>query len=308
MSSIFLFGAGASYGSGPCHPYSPPLGANLFPELKAAGGIAATLDDDFANAFVDFEAGMDRFWEERNTDTTELLRDMARYFVQFEPLAGNSYLKLMTILGGTKKKAVMVTTNYDLMIEHAINKAGCFVTYGGFPVRKKNVPVLKIHGSCNFLPNVTPNQFDNISFDMGHSPNGSIIEVGVTPNASPREIIEFCDRENSVAPALAMYSPSKRVLYGKNFVDAQQQSWLHALSQASRIYVIGLRVHLVDGHIWGPLAKARAPIHYVGREPDAFTAWADNANRKAAYVLANSFEDALPGIAAHHGYRKPLFR
>ncbi|MHB1619916.1 MAG: hypothetical protein ACYCTY_08055 [Sulfuricella sp.] len=303
MSSVFLFGAGASYGSGPCAPSSPPLGAQLFPALQATGGVAATVDADLAAAFVrDFEVGMDRFWAERNTQTTEFLRDIARFFAPFEPLPGNLYLELLRVLGGTKKKSVMVTTNYDLLIEHAVMQSGLLVTYGGLPAPERNIPILKIHGSCNFLPNLQPRQFSGVSFDLSQSKGGSIIEAEVKPARSSREIIDFCDREDSIAPALAMYSPSKQVLFCKGFIQAQQQAWLTALSAAARIYVIGLRVHLVDEHIWSPLAKARAPIHYVGREPDDFMAWAHISGHRSAYVLANSFEGAIPRIAMHHGY------
>ena len=125
MSSIFLFGAGASYGSGPCTPRPPPLGTQLFAELQAVGGVAATVDTDLANEFMrDFEAGMDRFRVECNIEVIKLLRDMARFFAPFEPLPGNSYLELLRVLDGTRKKAVMVTTNYDLLIEHAVVQSG----------------------------------------------------------------------------------------------------------------------------------------------------------------------------------------
>lgn len=304
MSSVFLFGAGASYGSGPCAPYPPPLGSQFFPALQKQGGIATTVSSELASLFTrDFEAGMDRFWAERNTDTTQLLREMASFFAPFEPLQGNLYKELIKILGGTKKKAVMVTTNYDLLIEHAIAQSDLLVTYGGLPVAANNIPVLKIHGSCNFLPDLQPKQFSGITFDLSQSKGGSIIEAGIKPAKSAREIIEFCEREDSIAPALAIYSPSKQVLFCRGFVQAQQQAWKSNLASASRIYVIGLRVHLVDEHIWGELAKTKAPLYYVGREPSEFLAWAHSTRRKSTYTLAKSFDEALPKIAIHHGYK-----
>lgn len=304
MSSLFLFGAGASFGSGPCYPRPPPLGSQVFADLQAAGGVANEVSAELAETFVsDFEAGMDRFWKEHNTLTTQLLRDMARLFAPFEPQPGNCYCKLINVLGGTKKKAVMVTTNYDLLIEHAIVKADLLVTYGGFPAPERNIPVLKIHGSCNFLPDLRPRQISGISFDLSDSDGGSILDAGVVPASSPRQIFDFCDREDSIAPALAMYSPTKRVLYCRSFIDAQRQAWQTALGEVSRIYVIGLRVHVVDEHIWSPLAKAVAPLHYVGLEPEDFLKWAHENSRSKAYVLASSFADAIPKIGIHHGYR-----
>ena len=130
MSTLFLFGAGASFGSGPCSPNPPPLGGELFGELRKGGGVAARVSEDLAELFRrDFEAGMDRFWRDHNTWTSELLRDMARYFAVFEPSEGNHYMALIAALGGTRKKAVFATTNYDLLIEHAIVRSGFLISY-----------------------------------------------------------------------------------------------------------------------------------------------------------------------------------
>lgn len=302
MSSVFLFGAGASYGSGPCHPYPPPLGTQLFSALQALGGVAATVNEELAQLFFrNFEEGMDAFWLTRNTSTTELLREMARYFVQFEPLPGNCYLELFSILGGTRKKAVFATTNYDLLIEHAICQSGLLIAYTGLPVSARNVPVLKIHGSCNFLPNLKPRQISGIAFDLSESKGGAILETGVRVAKSAQEVLQFCDTEDSVAPALAMYSPSKQVLFCRGFVQEQQDALLHALNEAARVYVIGLRVHVIDEHIWGPLSKSKVPLYYVGFEPEDFASWVTSNKRSNAYVLSDSFRNALPKIALQHG-------
>jgi hypothetical protein len=283
------------------------LGTRLFSALQAAGGIAATVEAGMAAEFErDFEAGMDRFFIEHHTRTTELLRDMARFFAQFEPLPENLYLKLLRVLDGTRKKAIMVTTNYDLLIEHAVNQYGLRVSYE-LPAPAQNIPILKIHGSCNFLPDMMPRQISNILFDViSEAGEGASILESAVKIASPYEVIDFCDRENSVAPALAMYSPSKRILFCKRFIESQREAWLRAVSSTARIYVIGLRVHVVDEHIWGPLAKATAPIYYVGREPDEFSDWARSVkkDRRSARPLADSFEAAIPRIATHLG--RPL--
>jgi hypothetical protein len=302
LSSVFLFGAGASHGSGPCYPAPPPLGKEFFAALAKEGGVAGSVSTELTALFsADFEAGMDLFWKERNTDTTAFLREMAKYFARFEPLPGNCYSKLLDILGGTRKKAVLVTTNYDLLIEHAITRAGLKTSYADLPPPPGNVPVLKIHGSCHFLPALRPRQFSGISFDLSASEGGSIIETGVSLATSTQEILDFCGTEDAIAPALAMYSPSKRVLYCQEFVKAQQEAWVQAANRASRIFIVGLRVHVVDEHIWGVLAGCTAPLYYVGFEPNEFAAWAETSRRKNAYALAKSFADALPQIASQLG-------
>jgi hypothetical protein len=255
---------------------------------------------DFAK---DFEAGMDRFWNERNTDSAQLLRDMGRYFAQFEIERGNLYLELIRVLTATRTKAVLVTTNYDLLIEQAINSVGWFVHYGGPPAPLQNIPVLKIHGSCNFLPNLSPERISGVAFDLRQSRGGSILECGVRCATSTGEILDYCNRTDSLAPALALYSPAKQILFCKEFVLAQQRAWLASLASAARVYVVGLRVHQVDQHVWGPLSKGRSPLYYVGREPEDFVGWARDVGRRYTYVLSDSFEGALPRISNHHGYR-----
>ena len=309
MSSLFLFGAGASFGSGPCVPDNPPLGAQLFPALQANGGVAANVSPELAQLFVsDFEAGMDRFWTEHNSSVSALLRDMARFFAPFAPLPGNLYFELIKVLGGTRKKATFVTTNYDILIEHAVIKSGFGVVYRGIAVEKGMIPVLKIHGSCHFLPDMPANKIQLIDVNVAglktvDGKQAGIVEVPCRVAEDAQEVIDFCNTEKSLAPALAMYSPAKPIPYCQGFVEKQQKEWLIALDHAARIYVVGLRVHLVDEHIWGPLAKAKAPIYYVGREPDTFMQWAKDNGRKGASVLAKSFVEAFPGFAAHHHFR-----
>ncbi len=98
-----------------------------------------------------------------------------------------------------------------------------------------------------------------------------------------------------------MYHSSKRVLYSAAFVKGQQDAFLASVKYASRIYLIGLRVHAVDEHIWQPLAATKSALFYVGREPEDFHRWAGENLRKSAFSIANSFAEALQIIASHHG-------
>ncbi len=300
MSSVFLIGAGASYGSGECLPKNPPLGEKFFGEFKAMGGIAATVSPDLEKLFTeDFESAMDRFFEERNTDVTQFLREMAEYFCQFEPLDNNHYCDLLSILGGDKKKATFVTTNYDLLIERAAMLQGLLVSYSGLPVPHGNIPVIKMHGSCNFLPDLSGGSIRGVKFDISGSNGGSILNTGVKLARSTQEILKFCKNEDSLAPALAMYSPDKRVLFCKSFIEEQQKSWREAVKKATKIYVIGLKVHPVDDHIWGVLLGSSAPLYYVGGEPDEIKSWAFENKREKVYHIADKFDESLPIIAKH---------
>jgi len=108
---------------------------------------------------------------ERNEDVPQFLRDMASYFSHFEPLAGNQYMKLVNLLGGTRKRAVFVTTNYDMLIEAAVTRSGLSVAYNSPSSDSQiGIALLKIHGSCNFWPETHRNlMFQGIHFDVSGS-------------------------------------------------------------------------------------------------------------------------------------------
>lgn len=299
MSSVFLFGAGASYGSMDCYPHPPPLGCKLFRELQKAGGVAASIEPSLSTLFEeDFEKGMAEFRSKRNVETTAFLREMSLYFAKFAPGPDNLYGRVIKILKETKSKAIFVTTNYDLLIELAILRAGYKYAHQEFPVPVDNIPVLKIHGSCNFLPTLPPRHITNIGFDVGTESGATIMDIDVSV-ATPYEVIEFCRREDSIAPAIAVYAKGKQILFGYRFVDRQQQAWQLEVKRASKIYVIGLRVNPEDTHIWGALKSAKAPLHYVGGESDEFIEWKNNQKRKQAYIVGEKFEEAIPHIKRH---------
>jgi hypothetical protein len=297
MSSVFLFGAGASHGSGDCYPEPPPLGNGtdgLFKKLQKQGRIAASLPRSLANLFIDnFEEGMAEFFSTRELDLPAFLREMSLYFVGFAPLEGNLYIELIRAISLTKQQVVFATTNYDLLIELAIGQSGYMVAYKSLPVPKNNFSVLKIHGSCNFIPDLGDANFANASF-IGC---GTYVEASIKI-ASPYEVIEFCNRETSFAPAIAMYAKGKSVKFCSSFVSQQLKLWQMSVSKAKKIFVIGLSVNPEDTHIWETLASAEAQLLYVGKEED-FENWKKENRRKNAHWIAKTFDEALPKIKNH---------
>jgi hypothetical protein len=300
MTTVFLFGAGASSGSGACRSKPPPLGRDLFAALRAEGGVAATFPDDLALAFRDFEAGMALLYEERNQDLVPFLLQMARYFVQFYPVPGNHYIELVAMLKRLYVRPVFVTLNYEMMLEHAIQANG-FLPYHGLTAKppRWHVRVLKIHGSCHFLPDTdgANYQWENCTFE---SDTGGIFEGKVLPARTSDEVYAFLARQTMLAPAMAMYAKGKRVLHCPDFIKQLTASWQEVSKDTKRIIIIGVAVNEEDKHIWGTLADSTAPLYYVGgrkSDGDTFLAWAKRKNRRNVHVLADSFEAALPKIA-----------
>lgn len=294
MSTLFLFGAGASKGSLDCRPYPPPLGCQLFDELRNEGGIASTIGGKLADLFrKDFEKGMDAFIDERNTDVIEFLRDMAKYFAQFEPGPNNLYRKLIMDLQGSKDKYIFSTINYDLLIEIAANQSGFNISHTGFSVPEDNILVIKMHGSCNFLPEVQPGQIRNVKLDVPRT--GGAFDAPVYPG-TPQEVIEFCNIQDSVAPAIAAYAHSKWRPICQNFIKKQQEYWEREVSRAERIFIIGAGVHIQDTHIWQTLERSLGFLIYVDPNPKQFLSWASDRNRDFVDCIPLSFEKALPVI------------
>ncbi len=217
---------------------------------------------------------------------------MAHYFAQFEPGSENYYGELAKIVAQAKGSVVFATTNYEMLIELATNQAGYDIAYGKpahYP--RGGIPVLKLHGSCNFLPDPKGVSFQNITFDLAPELHDlpveqmtSAIYDGPVKPASPSEVRNFCRKEASMAPALGLYLPGKHVLWCPSFVEYQQELWRKAVKRAGRIYIIGAAVYAHDRHIWDVLATAKGQLRYVGPDPKPFLEW---ARAGVARVLAS---------------------
>src|ERR1700730_1461598 len=123
MRIAFLIGAGASNGAGLVAPRQPPLGSQLFGELQRAcpttwGRLKGARADLLR---PDFEKGMDQLWAEQPGDMMELLNDMGRYFVDFEPARRqvSRYAELVFFLTrrGLLSTCAFGSLNYECFLE-----------------------------------------------------------------------------------------------------------------------------------------------------------------------------------------------
>lgn len=298
MSIVFLFGAGASAFSGECYPKAPPLGNTLFAELREAGGIAAEIESDIASLFADsFEVGMAEFQKRHRSDAPAFLRQMSAYFAKFEPGPANLYFDVLRILRASRRRFVIATVNYDLLIERAATIAGGRIAYHAPPVPTNNISLLKLHGSCNFLPNAAGVKIFDIGFDLPGAEDANL-ETTVRV-AQPEEVDRVCKHQTALAPVVALYAVGKQILYCPAFVRQQQHDWSKVVAEASRIYIVGVRLSVHDVHVWMPLQKTQAKVFYIGPDAQDFLAWAAESRRKPSFHLTTSFE-AFPSILRRH--------
>jgi hypothetical protein len=302
---VFLFGAGASYGSVVCYPKCPPLGDKLFLELLGRGRFAALLNSELRQLFAeDFEEGMGEFIDTQSIDIHVVLREMSEYFVPFAPGPNNVYRKLVNSLGQRQEhRIVLATTNYDLLIERAVLDSGYNLAYPmsqgalptgrtrryfsewnrwrtqvlnaywahrnvSFPIRGSVFEVLKLHSSCNFLLAVLPGE----------------------------HVLDYLRRTDSLAPAISMYARGKQVMFGAPYVEKLQARFQAEVAEADKIFLVGIKVSPQDTHIWDHVATSDAWLGYVGFERDEFRSWCKEKGRANHHFLACRFEDALPLI------------
>ncbi|EPT0780893.1 TPA: hypothetical protein MD067_002954 [Enterobacter hormaechei] len=293
MGVLFLFGAGASFGSGPCRPTNPPLGKDLLLRMRDEGGIASTIEGDLLDCFIaDPEKGMVRFFEERNSDTTELLKQMCAYLARFEIDHDNNYLKLLILLKA--RRICLATTNYDMLIEQAICSLGYSLQYSSAERIKNNIPLLKIHGSVNFIPRLN---IRGIRFKIsGNSTNAAISDAPIVLYDNAEDIIKYCKSDTALSPAVALYHPEKKVLHCPSIVARQQADFKLEIKRSSKIFIIGLKINPDDKHIWSEIEKTKADVYIVDLDKQHITSWTNSIRKKNIYHIAETFDESIMKI------------
>jgi len=299
MAAVLLLGAGASFGSGDVQPHRPPLGNGpdgLFARLETTGGQAASLPSELKELFRDdFEKGMAKFYEYADGDIMRFQREMAAYLAQFTPGKANTYIRLIRTVG--PRRAIYASLNYDLLFELAAGSLSLNTYYSIEPVIT-GVRLVKPHGSSNFWPDIPVGTLRNCTFKG----SGADVQAPIRP-LSQQETLYRCGAEDSLAPAIAMYAENKAVKISPDYVERQQELWKAAVATASRIFVVGVKVHNADAHVWGELAKARAPVTYFGREWDRepYEYWKKATAKKHAYFIETTFDGSIGIIGRQLG-------
>lgn len=286
MVAVVLMGAGASYGSEKS-THRPPLGADLFGALEQAGRIAKDLPEAIKKAFkLDFERGMLDYYEYSNGNTMRFQREMARFLAAFSPSAESVYLSLIRSLG--PKRVIYSSLNYDLLFEKSASILGFLLNYTSHRLTGQ-INILKLHGSSNFWP-IISGEFKNVTIEGCRVDLDAPISI-----LNPAQTLRRCELEDSLAPAMAIYAPGKAVKVCPDFVKGQQDQWLNVLQKATKIFIVGTRVHPSDHHIWQPLGRCSAWIGYFGLADDkaSFDKWRQTYLKQRAYFFEANFSSSV---------------
>jgi len=294
MPKLILFGAGASYGAEQVQPYCPPLGQGLFDDLQgrypqAWGQIPA----EQKNLFVpNFEPGMGALWSSGWHGTAVLMRCLADYFAQFRPLPGNAYSRLLEQLDRNNafSKTHFSTLNYDCLLEYAGREMSRKICYDSPDSSDSNIlSILKIHGSCNFLPD--SKSIKGLAQFMGYS--ASNVSWDVPPVYVDASRVRPFVTEYAFYPAMAAYMEGKPVHSCQNAIKQLQEWWKNAVERAETIGIIGVKPNVSDVHIWQPLASTDAELIVIG-DNKAYTDWiGEHRSSKKTRIVGSRFADSL---------------
>jgi hypothetical protein len=290
-----LFGVGASFGSGNCTPYPPPLGKDLFFKLNKQGGHFSKLHDDIKAKFIDhgFEAGMASIKDD-SRNINPMQKEMACYLSKFSIKNDNAYARLFNRLKIELSKITIVTLNYDLLIEQALLHNGHNIDYNA---AGKGISLLKPHGSSNFLPQLPAgwNISGNIMVGGGSYFEGLETKAVSTHN----EVKEWCEntRNSDLSPVLALYQEGKRIVVNNELINVIQKKYVEAISHSNLIFVVGVKYVEHDNHIWDSLSSSDAKIVIVDPYPDDTLQWADTNSLQNIEVMKSGFESVVVPMA-----------
>lgn len=295
---LILFGAGASHGCSDVFPDTPPLGGQLFDELvrcypSSWGGLPKDVGQTFSSQ--GFEKGMDVLYKSYNV--LGLMSHMGLYFVQFRPkqLGSTAYAELARCVKdrGLESIVTLSTLNYECILELELSNIGLSFDYGFTPREKGRIPLLKPHGSCNFL-------LQGISGPPGAISMGYQAAIDGPMRAEPElsRVAEHC-LTNSLPPVMCYFMEGKPVQVATNAIKQIQKRWQEEAQTSAAIVVVGVAVNPDDTHIWDFVRDSKAAVGYVApkKSTQSFQKWCQqNRPQQHNVSLGDSFVKSIESI------------
>ncbi|MFO0944614.1 MAG: hypothetical protein U1D30_01515 [Planctomycetota bacterium] len=315
LDNVILFGAGASLGSDSnnvpvvtnkifeemcsrqldtwtyIRDHFPLDAERLYPDHWLIGETLDTwksamrgLPELFA---ADFEAATKWILDYEYSMAQSITRDLAEYFINFCPSETSLYRRLFKRIRRGWNGAI-ATLNYDVLAQRAAAIEGVTLSC-----------MWERHIQCSRSPTI-------IELCLPHGSAGLFSSAVEGPiyaffskigaGSKPEMVLDQREWDNrmkntNILPIMANISPQKRADIGQDFLDEQKSRFGHLVTHARRVSIIGVRVHVVDKHIWEPLARTPAQITYCsGEEAGAdFDEWRRRAGRPNDRILSGYF-------------------
>jgi hypothetical protein len=266
-----MFGAGASFGAGDVSPHAPPLGSQLYDALidafPSTWGALIEPDEEAAlrHPDVPFEKGMGLIWARNDSRTQLLVTDLGLYFTRFEPTGETDcYARLLQMLRlrNVLARTSFASLNYDCIFELAAARQGLTINYDGARSPRRELPLVKPHGSCNFVMQGLGHNVQMTNVRMAGI--GTAYYDGPLEARAPSEMAQLYAAGPSMPPAISLYAPGKPSPMAPTALAQLRDRWSQAVEAATVVVVIGARVVLADSHVWDPVTRGGCDVWYVG--------------------------------------------
>lgn len=297
MGTVFLFGAGASYGSDTQD--TPPLVARLFDNLQRFnpdgwGAISGDLAVAFRN---DFEEAMKSVTPHA---LAPLQRAMAAYFFEFRPRTSNLYFELARRIASAQSwSGAACTLNYERLLELSLIKAGVQPFVGE---SNRAVPALELcfpHGCSHIFCDAVRGTAGGVSFHgFGVQTDGPVSVVADSQQHRARLM------QDAFPPVMSYFEPNKRTTAGRSFIDGQRARWRELAVNATSVVAVGVRLRPHDDHIWSPIANTHARVIYCAGATGAseYRSWASSKRSgRDDLVLEGYFRDEFSVLCEEAG-------
>jgi hypothetical protein len=303
--TLWLFGAGASFGSGDdtVTPHPTPLGGQLAMQLAAKydwwSYVVGASQLDWSN----FEAAYSKLLVGNPVALANGFRPIAHYFTQFRiSHYSNLYARLIRELKSKDQlqHTAFSTLNYDSLLEQGValnsETSVCLDYQLHDPER---VVILKLHGSCHFAPNPNNYRVSGAIMPAGWmNLDVPIVELTIDDAAfryDDTRLYRDSDPipDDTSMPIMSIYHPSKKTFLGESTILQIQRDFSQFVGVAGRINIVGVFPNPHDRHIWEPLACTSAHIAYCSKgATDAYNNWRKgNKKRDNDLVFDGTWEE-----------------
>lgn len=306
LTYAIIFGAGASFGSGPVIPKPPPMTNDLLNALERLFPTVwgALPEGQRALLRKDFEAGMREIGHKNPHDLPPLQRSMASFFFGFVPGEGNLYRNLARRIKAKAWPGALISLNYERLLELSLAVEGVSPFIGSPPDNGPSVELCLPHGCCHIFCESVRGTARGISLSGTAVSTRGPVKTVTSPGEYAKRI-----REDAFPPVMSYFDPAKLTTSGVNFIEEQRARYNTIVKGAKVVAIIGIRVRPNDKHLWEALALTHAQVVYSsgkdrGRD---FAEWArDNRKGKASAVLYSYFGEGFEEICARVNLgRKP---
>ncbi|SSG05945.1 hypothetical protein [Klebsiella quasipneumoniae] len=285
-----LFGAGASNGSESQNIKTPPLGKDLFSELDRLGGYFNKLSNELKCVFLEngFESGMLEVPNDSRI-INPLQNELAAYLSSFTPTINSAYVELFEKIAEINK-INLITLNYDLLIEISLELCN---TYGNHRNRL-SPPLLKLHGSSNFIPDIPIESIKIKAFDCGGFFESSDIKI-----LKQQEVGAWCTKtKEDFSPVMCMYDKNKKMVICGSYLTRAKKTYRDLIEKSNLIIIIGTKYIPHDKHVWDViLLNRKKRVVIIDPYPDSrFKSLILSKNMKND-VIEKSFKDSVDDIA-----------